>query len=139
MAKRKGRSSRSNKRSRPPTKRQYPRTARLNSLIQQIVANYFNNVNDEELDFFTITGVSVDNDLNRARVFISNLEDDPDEELLESLAEHRIPIQSEINAQSHLRKTPEVTFEFDPAIAEGARIDEILSVMDRSSDEEVDG
>ena len=129
MAKRSGRrSSKGNKRSRPPTKRQYPRTARLNSLLQQIVADYFERVNDEELDFFTVTDVSVDNDLNRARVFISSLGDE-DEELLENLAEHRIAIQRQINAQSHLRKTPQVTFEFDPAIAEGARIDEILSVM----------
>ncbi len=138
MAKRKGRSNKGGKRTRPPTKRQYPRTARLNSLLQQIVADYFERVNDEELEFFTVTDISVDNDLNRARVFVSSLGDE-DEELLEQLAEHRIEIQREINAQSRLRKTPTVTFEFDPAIAEGARIDEILSDMSRSSEQESDG
>jgi len=115
-------------RSRPRTKRNYPRTARLNSLLQQIIAGYFERVNDDELDFFTITGVEVDSDLNKARVFVSTLDDDDNdnEELLENLAKHRVSIQSEINKQSHMRKTPEVVFEFDPAILEGARIEQIL-------------
>ena len=114
------------KRSRPKTKRQYPRTARLNSMLQQIVAEYFERANDEGLPFFTVTGVEVDNDLNRARVFVSSL-DEEDPELLELLEAHRKDIQTAINNSSHLRKTPNVTFEFDPAISEGRRIDEILS------------
>ena len=40
----------------------YPRTARLNALLQEIVANYFERVQDEALGFVTITGVEVDND-----------------------------------------------------------------------------
>jgi len=115
-------------RSRPRAKRNYPRTARLNSLMQQIIAGYFERVNDDKLDFFTITGVEVDSDLNKARVFVSTLDDDDydNNELLVNLAKHRISIQSEINKQSHMRKTPEVVFEFDPAIREGARIEQIL-------------
>ena len=118
--------SRGKKRSRPKTKRQYPRTARLNSMLKQIIAEYFERVNDEELEFFTIIDVEVDNDLNRARVFVSSL-DEEDPQLLEQLAEHRKDVQSAINSQSKLRKTPEVTFEFDPAIKEGRRIEEILN------------
>ncbi len=129
MAKPKG-----GKRSRPKTKRQYPRTARLNSLLQQIVADYFERANDEGLGFFTVTGVDVDNDLNIAKVYVSTLDEDP--ELLENLAEHRIDIQTAINAQSHLRKTPTVVFEFDPAIIEGSRIEEILKSVQNPTESE---
>jgi len=115
-------------RSRPKANKSYPRTARLNSLLKQIIADYFERVNDDNLDFFTITGVEVDSDLNRARVFVSTLDDNDD--ILMFLSEHRKQIQSEINRQSHIRKTPEVTFEFDPAIKEGARIEEILKKLE---------
>ena len=61
------------RRPRPATKRQFPRTARLNTLLQQIVAQYLERVDDERLGFLTVTGVEVDNDLNRAVVASSYL------------------------------------------------------------------
>lgn len=123
--------------------RHYPRTARLNTLLQQIVADYLERVDDDRLGLLTVTGVEVDNDLNRAEVFISALgagtdtEPDPeaDAAYLEALAEYRIPLQSEIASQARLRKTPGVEFAFDPGVRAGARIEEILSGLDLPPDE----
>lgn len=125
------------------TNRHYPRTARLNTLLQQIVADHFEKVDDERLGFLTVTGVEVDNDLNRAEVFVSALgvgtdaEPDPeaDAAYLEALGEHRIAVQSEIAAQARLRKTPEVVFAFDPGVRAGARIEEILNGLDLAPDQ----
>ena len=58
---------------RPQTTRQYPRTARLNALLHEIVAGFFERLDDEELGFVTVTGVEVDNDLNKAEVFVLSL------------------------------------------------------------------
>lgn len=130
--------------SRSASKRHYPRTARLNALLQQIVADYFERVDDEDLGFMTITGVDVDNDLNVAQIFISVLGDDPSEEgdaiVLEALSSHRRAVQREFAEQAQLRKTPEAVFAFDPGVRAGAKIDEILSRIDPPSEEgESDG
>lgn len=119
------------RRPRPATKRQYPRTARLNTLLQQIVAEYLERIDDEQLELLTVTGVEVDADLNKAVVWISTLADEShDTEILELLGErYRKPLQAEIARSARLRKTPEVSFAFDPAIRTGARIEHILSSL----------
>lgn len=125
---------------RPPTNRQFPRTARLNSLLHEIVADFFERVDDDRFHLVTIVGVEVDSDLNRARVFIS----DPDltssmteggvadDDLLAALGEYRKPVQAKIGRETRMRKTPEVVFEIDPGVRSGARIDAILSTLETS-------
>ena len=130
------------RRSRPATQRHYKRTARLNPLIQQIVAEYFEDVDDERLGLLTVTGVEVDSDLNTAHVYVSNLDDgmadvaDIDEgrdaAVLEALEEHRRSVRSLIGRSARLRKTPDVVFGFDPAVRAGARMDRLLSEIGRN-------
>lgn len=118
---------------RPQTKRHYPRTARLNALLQEIVADVVERIDDDRFGLVTVTGVEVDNDLNKAEVFVSTLDQgasaEEDEEFLEALAEYRKPVQAAIARQARIRKTPEVVFAFDPAVRAGARIEEILSTL----------
>ncbi len=117
--------------SRQAAARHYPRTARLNALLHEIVADYFEVTGDEDLGFFTVTGVEVDNDLNVAQVFVSVLEDDPtpeeDERFLDGLRGHRKAIQRAIAQQAKLRKTPEVVFVFDAGVRAGSHIERILA------------
>ncbi len=120
---------------RPATNRQFPRTARLNTLLHEIVADFFERVEDERFDMLTVTGVEVDNDLNRAQVFVSAYGDAEDEGLLEALAYYRKPVQAKIGREARIRKTPEVVFAVDPAIRSGARIDEILAAINPSGSE----
>lgn len=125
------------KNKRPASNKHYPRTARLNALLQQIVAEHFERLDDERLPFITITGVEVDSDLNRCDVFISTFEDpDPirDREILSVMMERRIPLQSAIARQAKLRKTPEVVIQFDPAVRVGARVDVILASLGLDSE-----
>lgn len=133
-----GRKSGSQRAARPQTKRHYPRTARLNTLLQEIIAGHLERMDDERLGFVTVTGVEVDSDLNRAQVFISTFEPiegpEAEEEFLEALGEHRKPIQAEIGRQARMRKTPEVVFAFDPGVRAGARIEEILSTLELPED-----
>ena len=144
-----GRGDRSRSR-RPATNRQYPRTARLNTLLHEIVADFFERIDDERFEMLTITGVEVDNDLNRAQVYVSALGTvgsnvaestdgappvDWDRELVEALADYRKPVQAKIGREARIRKTPEVVFAVDPAVRSGARIDQILaSLSDQQGD-----
>jgi ribosome-binding factor A len=133
MAKRSG----TGRKNRPATKRHFPRTARLNSLLTEIVADHFERADDDRFGFLTITGVEVDADLNIAQVFVSTLGADhaTDEELLAALDEHRKPVQRAIAEQAKLRKTPTVHFEFDPGVRHGARVEEILATLAIDHDE----
>jgi ribosome-binding factor A len=138
-------------RKKPAAKQHYARTARLNSLLQQIVADYFDRSEDGEFGFMTVTGVEVDNDLNVAEVFVSSFDVDPDtdpqagEALLEKLDdEHRKPIKRAIADQAQLRKTPNVVFKFDHGVQAGSRVEEILRTLGTSDSpiqdlEELDG
>ena len=121
---------------RPGGQRHFPRAARISSLVREIVGDYFERVDDEELGLLTITGVEVDNDMNKAEVFVSLLGGEmPDDDVLELLDErHRRPLQREINNQSQLRKTPQVVFAFDHGVRAGSRIDEILRTLDTGED-----
>ena len=125
------RKSGSGKRSRPAAKRHYPRTARLNTLFQEIAAEALERVEDDRLELVTVTGVEVDADLNRAVVYVSALTGpEADAELLEALGGHRLAVQRAIGSEARIRKTPEVVFAVDPAIRSGARIEEILQGLD---------
>lgn len=133
MAKRSG----GQRKARPATKRQFPRTARLNSLLTEIVADHFERTDDDRFGFLTITGVEVDADLNIAQVFVSTLGGPvgDDEELLDALDQHRRGVQRAIANQAKLRKTPAVVFEFDEGVRHGARVEEILATLDLGGDE----
>lgn len=125
------------KKPKPTTKRHYPRTARLNTLLQQISADFLDRIDDDRIPFLTVTGVEVDSDLNKAQVFISTFEDESaDADILEALADYRKPLRGEIAQQARLRKTPDVVFLFDPAVREGARIETILSELNLSPSDE---
>ncbi len=124
-------------RRRQTTTRHYPRTARLNALLTEIIADHFERVDHDDLGFVTITGAEVDADLNICQVYVSTLaEPDPvqDDIVLDALAEERKAVQRAIASQAKLRKTPEVLFAFDPAVRAGARIDSILATLDIPAD-----
>ena len=47
-------------------------------------------------------------------------------EMIEALDERRHALQAEVGRQSHMKRTPKLTFELDPAITQGAAIDDAL-------------
>jgi len=126
MTKRSGAS----RKARPSNTRRYPRTARLNTLLQQVVASYLETVDDDRLGFLTVTGVEVDADLNRAQVFISSFDQsESDEVVLEALEEYRVAIQTQVANSTRMRKTPSIAFAFDAGVRQGARIEQILATI----------
>ncbi len=134
----KGNSSRNTGRQRQTGSRHYPRTARLNALLTEIIADHFKRVDHDDLGFVTITGVEVDADLNICQVFVSTMaEPDPEQDdiVIDALTGERRAVQRAIATQAKLRKTPEVVFAFDPAVRAGAKIDSILATLDIRPDE----
>ena len=104
--------------------RRYPRTARLNEVIREIVAEAIEQMvdADERLELVTITGVEAEQDLRRATVFFTSRHEGADV----ALEEHRSRLQSEINRQTRFKRTPQLAFVEDPGVSSGWKIEGIL-------------
>lgn len=112
----------------PGTGRDYPRTARLNQLVHEIVAEEIERIDDDRLGFLTVVGAEVESDLRHATVHYTTLAGDEgdDPTVVEALAEHRPRLQSAIGRQARLKRTPELTFRPDTLIRQAERVEEIL-------------
>ena len=103
----------------------YDRMARVNELCREILADELERIDDERLELVTITHVGVDKALDKGVVEFSALGEDEDE-ALEALLEHRVRLQGAIGRQARLKRTPELRFEVDSVIEQGARIEALL-------------
>lgn len=105
----------------------YPRTARLNEILRAVIADELVLIDDDRLAFVTITGVDVDNEMNRATVFFDSLAGEGgDDDIIDVLGLHRRRLQSTINRQMRAKKTPILEFRPDEVIRSAERIDDIL-------------
>jgi ribosome-binding factor A len=105
----------------------YPRSARVGETLREIIAEDLVRIDDERLEFVTITGIDVDPELNRAFVYFDSLAgEEGDEDIIEALGEHRVRLQASIARQIRAKKTPILDFRPDIAIRSSERIDEIL-------------
>jgi ribosome-binding factor A len=109
------------------TARDYPRTARLNQLFHEILAEELEKVDDDRLELVTVMSVDCDGDLRRAVVYYDTLGgEDDDDEVLEALADHRHALQSAIGRQARVKRTPELLFKPDEVGRGAARLEEVL-------------
>ncbi|MBN2622716.1 MAG: 30S ribosome-binding factor RbfA [Acidimicrobiales bacterium] len=109
------------------TARHYPRTARLNHLIQEIVAEEIELLDDDRLGFLTVVGVEVEPDLRRAVVWYTTLdESEAGTDVVEALDDHRPRLQSAIARQARVKRTPELMFRPDTVIRQAERVEQIL-------------
>lgn len=89
-------------------------------------------IKDPRVGFVTVTDVEVSGDLQQAKIFISVLGDEQQKhDTLLGLAKAKGFIRSEIGRRIRLRKTPEITFEFDEALEYGNRIETILRDLNK--------
>ena len=53
--------------------REYQRSARLNELLREIIAEELERIDDDRLDWVSVVSIEVDNELTKARVYLSSL------------------------------------------------------------------
>ena len=82
-------------------------------------------VRDPLLGFVTLTEVHLAPDLRSARVYVSVLDRDA-ERTLAALRRIAPFLRRVLARRAGLRYTPELRFVFDPSLATGSRIDELL-------------
>jgi ribosome-binding factor A len=112
------------KRYRGPVGRRVPRTARLNQLLQEIVAEELAAIDDERLGLLTVVSVEVTGDLGRATVWFTTLSgDEAGDTVLEALDQHRPRLQAAVARQARIRRTPELVFLPDEVTRQAERVE----------------
>jgi ribosome-binding factor A len=120
--------------------RRYDRTARVNEVVREVLADELERLADPQLGLLTVTGVEVTPDLRQATVYYSALIPSEGEAEYEIRGGHLPPpntiagalsaarphLQAAIGRQVRMKYTPQLLFREDPAIRTGARVDEIL-------------
>ena len=112
--------------------RGFARTDRLGSTLREIIGEELRRIEDDYVSYITVTDVDVDNELTRARVYLStlNLEDED----VEGVYAHMGRIRKAIARQGKMRRVPDLEFMIDPALRAGTRVGEILQEMEADDD-----
>lgn len=109
----------------------FPRMARVNELVREIVADELERIDDPELELLAVTQVVVDRDLEKAVVYFDSLEGEAaDEVVLAALDSHRVRLQRAIGTQARLRRTPLLVFRPDDVARGAQRIESIIRGLD---------
>ena len=113
------------------TARDYPRTARLNTLVREILGEELERIDDERLDLVTITSVVVDGDLKRAAVYYDHSRGpEAVDEIQATFEELRPRLQGAIARQARMRRTPELRFQQDAVLRNAERIEQVLRELE---------
>jgi len=107
----------------------YPRTARVNEVLREIIAEELERDPDDDgrLYMVTITGVDVDKDFGKATIYFSALGNDaPLEEVTAALESRRVPFQAAVGRNVRLKRTPQLRFVPDLGIIEGQKLEGLL-------------
>ena len=110
-----------------PSHRHYPRMARVNEVLREVLAEEIELVagSDSRLELVTVTAVDCEPDLRHATVLLASLP----ETARTALGEARPRLQAAVAHQVRLKRTPLLSFEADPAVAQGERVEEILRAI----------
>jgi ribosome-binding factor A len=116
--------------------KRYPRSARVNEILREVLADELERMEDkdERLGLLTVTAVQCDPDLRHAVVLFSSLGEQEER----ALAEIRVRLQAAVSTQVRLKRTPLLRFAADPAVAEGLKIEEILRRLPRGTASETE-
>src|SRR5436190_20451637 len=113
------------------------RKERLEQLLRREISDIIRReVNDPRIGFVTVTDAEVTKDLSYAKVFVSVLgTEEQQEAALKGLNSATRFIRGEFGQRIKLRQVPEISFRFDKAIQQGARIHELLEQVKRQEAE----
>jgi ribosome-binding factor A len=113
-----------------------PRMRRINEVLREVIGSAISTeLSDPRIGFVTVTSVETSPDLRSARVHVSVLGDeDAREETLAGLrASHGI-LQAKIAAETRMKRTPTLSFRYDPTVEQGMRISRLLEEEDGESE-----
>ncbi len=102
----------------------------MNEAVRKVLSDALPALKDPRIGFVTVTGVKTTKDLSQATVFVSVLGDEAAQErTLEGLRSAHGVLQAQLARELGTRRTPVLTFEYDPAIERGVRLTRIIDEL----------
>ena|ERR1041384_4676543 len=100
---------------------------RINEVLREVIGAAIGELSDPRIGFVTVTSVETSPDLRAAKVHVSVLGSDEERETtLAGLRSSHGVLQSAIAAETRMKRTPTLSFHYDPTIEQGMRISQLL-------------
>jgi ribosome-binding factor A len=103
------------------------RMRRVNEAVRAVLAEAIGELKDPRIGFITVTGVVTSSDLRQATVYVSVLgsERKRAQSLAGLEAAHGV-LQRRIAGELRLKRTPQLTFQYDPSVEQGVRMSKLI-------------
>ncbi len=111
------------------------RMRRVNEALREVISEGIGELKDPRIGFVTVTGIQASPDLRQATVYVSVLGSRRKREAaLVGLESARGLLQARVNLELHMKRTPQLVFEYDPAIDRGVRLSRLLDELSIDTD-----
>ena len=103
---------------------------RVNESVRQVLSEALLELKDPRIGFVTVTGVLTSSDLRHARVFVSVFGNEKKQQksMAGLDAAHGV-LQARISRELRLKRTPQLTFEYDRSVEEGVRMSALIDEL----------
>jgi ribosome-binding factor A len=106
------------------------RIRRVNEALREVLSEEIGALKDPRIGFVTVTGVEASPDLRHATVYVSVLGSERRRKAsLAGLESSHGVLQGAVNRQLRLKRTPQLTFEYDPTIERGVRLSRLIDEL----------
>jgi len=103
---------------------------RVNEVVREVLAETLPELKDPRIGLVTITGVETASDLRHATVFISVLGSEKKRTAtLRGLEAAHGLLQSRLARELRMKRTPHLTFEYDPTVERGVRMSRLIDEL----------
>ena len=110
---------------------------RVNEAVREVVSETVGELKDPRIGFVTVTGVETSADLRHARVFVSVLGSEVKRaKTLDGLAAAHGVLQARLARELRMKRTPQLTFEYDPTVERGVRMTQLIDELAPDADHE---
>src|SRR5947207_15619167 len=106
------------------------RMRRVNESVRQVLAESLPELKDPRIGLVTVTGVDTTPDLRHATVYVSVLGSAKRRKasLVGLEAAHGL-LQSRLARELRMKRTPQLTFEYDPSVERGVRMSRLIDEL----------
>jgi ribosome-binding factor A len=102
----------------------------VNEAVREVISEGIGELKDPRVGFVTITGVETSADLRHATVFVSVLGGETKRrKTLAGLAAAHGVLQARVARELRLKRTPQLTFEYDPTVERGVRMTQLIDEL----------
>ena len=114
------------------------RMRRVNESVRAVVAEAITELKDPRIGLVTITSVSVSPDLREGTVYVSVLGNERKRKAsLAGLSSAHAVVQARLARELRLKRTPHLTFEYDPSVEYGVRMTKLIDeIAPEASDDD---